>query len=488
MSSTKSRSGGMRSQVVRPVAPRHTARPRAATRPSTGGLLAPPTQGAARYVFWVLTAINFINYLDRIVFVAVGPQLKLDFHLNDAQVGMTASAFLLIYTLFALPMGLLADRGARTRIIAFGVALWSLATWYTAIAHTFGELFVGRAVLGIGEASYIPAGVALLAAYFPRAQRAQVLSRWGASTLVGTAVGFIAGGVIAQHFGWRLAFFICGPPGLVLAWLIWRAADRQAYDEADRRSASQLRTTQPRVAPGSGWLATLAGQARAVLRSPTVRVSIFLQALGLFVTTPAIVFVPIHLKEHYHLGIQTTALITGAVLIPAGVLGTLLGGAMADRLSQRFAGGRMLAVAIGFGGAVPFIVTGFLSANIFMLLGLSFVGALFMNMYNGPLNAAIQDVVPPALRASALAVIMTIAHLLGDVGSPTLVGAVAGKLASHNVMHALVIFAGPALTLAAILALLAARTYARETTPAGGNVAATRTEPLLGGAAGMVGH
>ncbi len=487
MSSTKPRSPAFRPQVVRPVVGRPLARSRAAVRAATG-VLTPPKPGAAAYVFWVLTAINFVNYLDRIVFVAVGPQLKADFHLNDAQVGMTASAFLLIYTVAALPMGLLADRGARTRIIAFGVAVWSLATWYTAIAHTFGELFVGRAVLGIGEASYIPAGAALLAAYFPRAQRAQVLSRWGASTLVGTAVGFILGGVIAQHFGWRLAFFLCGPPGLVLAGLIWRAADRQAYDEADRRSSSRLRTAQPRVAAGAGWLATLAGQARTVLRSPTVRISILLQGLGLFVTTPAIVFVPIHLKEHYHLSIQTTALITGAVLIPAGVLGTLLGGALADRLSRRFAGGRMLTVAIGFGGAVPFIVVGFLSANIVMLLGLSFVGVLFMNMYNGPLNAAIQDVVPAALRASALAVIMTLAHLLGDVGSPTIIGALAGRLASHNVLHALVILGGPALTLAAILALLATRTYAREVSPAEGDTATTRAKPLLGGAAGAVGR
>jgi MFS transporter, Spinster family, sphingosine-1-phosphate transporter len=223
-----------------------------------------------------------------------------------------------------------------------------------------------------------------------------------------------------------------------------------------------------------------------VLRSPTVRVSILLQALGLFVTTPAIVFVPIHLKEHYHLGIQNTALLTGAVLIPAGVLGTLLGGVLADRLSRRFAGGRMLTVAIGFGGAVPFIVAGFLASNLGVLLGLGFVGVLFMNMYNGPLNAAIQDVVPPALRASALAVIMTIAHLLGDVTSPTIVGALAGRLASHNVMHALVICGGPALTLAAIVALLATRIYAREIDPTGEGVGQNARSAV--GAAGMVGH
>jgi MFS family permease len=423
----------------------------------------PPTARAAAYIFWLLTAVNFLNYLDRIVFVAVGPALKEAFHLNDGQVGVTASAFLLVYTVAALPMGLVADRGSRTKIIAIGVALWSLATWYTAIAHTFAELFVGRAVLGIGEASYIPAGAALLAAYYPAARRAEVLSRWGASTLVGTAVGFIAGGVIAQHIGWRFAFVLCGPPGLLLAWLIWRATDRQAYDEADRRALAAQAPYAPRGAHGL-WhaLAGMAAQVRAVLRSPTVRLTILLQALGLFVATPSLVFVPIYLKTHFHLGLQTTALVTGGVLIPAGVLGTVAGGWLADRLGRHYAGGRMLAVVIGFAGAAPFFIVGFLSHSLVMLLAFAFVGVFFLNMYSGPLNAIAQDVVPVTLRASALAVIMTLAHLLGDVGSPTLVGSLTDHSRSHNVAHILAYCSGPALIAAMFLALWARRLYARE--------------------------
>ncbi len=464
MTSTERRAVMPKPVVRSPIAGKANIGVNPEPRPTNQGIV-PPSARAANTVFWLLTAINFLNYLDRIIFVAVGPELKSAFHVDDAQVGATASAFLLVYTLAALPMGLLADRASRTKIIAVGVALWSLATWYTAVAHTFGELFAGRAVLGIGEASYIPAGAALLAAYFPMQRRAQILSRWGASTLVGTAVGFVAGGIIAQHFGWRFAFLLCGPPGLVLAWLIWRCADRVAYDEADRQVAKLAAQAPDTASRGSGFRHDLAGwlaQVRAVLRSPTVRVSILLQALGLFVTTPAVVFVPIHLKEHYHLGIQTTALLAGGLLIPAGVGGTLLGGWLADRLSAFRKGGRMLTIALGFGGAVPFFVAGFLSQNLALLLGLAFIGTIFMNMYNGPLNAAIQDVVPAALRATALAVIMTAAHLLGDVESPTLVGTLAGHIAGHNVAHALVFCGAPALALGAVLALYAARLYARE--------------------------
>ncbi len=427
----------------------------------SSALLRPPARGLALSVFWVLTGINFLNYLDRFVFVAVGPQLKGDFHLSDSQVGLTASAFLLVYTLAALPLGLFADRSSRTRIIALGAAVWSIATWYTAIAHTFVELFLGRAVLGIGEASYLPAGAALLAAYFAGDERATVQSRWGASSLVGTAAGFVLGGIIAGHFGWRWAFVICGAPGLVMAWLAWRLPDRVAYDKADLGDRRDAPDTRRRHRFGDAF-AGLVAQARRVLRSPTVRIIIAVNALGLLVTTPAVVFVPIYLHEHFHRGVQTTALLTGGVLVPAGVGGALLGGVLANALSRRYASGRMLAAGIGFACAVPFFIAGLLARDLVVLLALSFFAVLFMSMYNGPINAAVQDVIPGTLRATAAAVIMTLAHLLGDVSSPTIVGALAGHLAGHSVARALIIVGAPALTLAAIVALLGAGVYARE--------------------------
>lgn len=422
-----------------------------------------PSRRVAQGVFWLLTAINFLNYLDRIVFVAVGPDLKHDLHLGDGQVGMAASAFLLVYSLAALPMGLLADRGLRTRIIAFGVAAWSLATWYTAISHTFLELFLGRAVLGIGEASYIPAGAALLVAYYPQGERAQVMSRWGASTLVGTAVGYLAGGFIAQHFGWRWAFVLCGPPGLLLAWLAWRIPNRQAYDPAENRAdAAQQRVDARTHASWKVALTSLVEQVRVTLRSPTVRRSIILQACGLVMVTPALVFVPIYLHEHFHVTTQNTAYIAGAILIPGGVGGTLLGGILADYLNKRVPGGRMLAVALSFGCATPFFIIGFLSNNLYVLLACAFIAITFLNMYNGPLSAIVQDVVPAALRSSAMAVVMTAAHLLGDVWSPSLVGWLSERVTGHNQAHALILCAGPALVIGTILAYRAVRTYARE--------------------------
>ena len=440
--------------------------------------LLPPTSHAARTILWIMIAINFFNYVDRIIFAAVGPELKRAFHLTDGQIGMTGSAFILVYAVSALPLGLVADRHSRTKVIAIGVALWSLATWYTSIASNLPQLFLGRAVLGIGEASYIPAGIALLAAYYAPSVRASVMSRWGASTLVGTAVGFILGGVIAQHVGWRFAFVLCAIPGLVLAVFAWRMQDRPAYDEADRHARNEVTQSNSQSAPTFGGVrgafAFLVKQVRLTMRSPTVRICICIQAMGLFVVTPSIIFIPIYLREHFHLSIQTTALLAGGVLIPGGVLGTILGGKLADALSKRYAGGRMMTVAIGFAFALPCYIAAFLVPSLYLLLPLAFLATAFMNMYSGPMNAITQDVVPSYLRASAAGVIMTLAHLLGDVASPTLIGSLTGNVARHhghhavqyvarmNIAQALVLCSAPVLTMGALLAVWAVHIYARE--------------------------
>lgn len=440
--------------------------------------LLPPLIQQSRAALIIIIAINFMNYLDRSIFVAVGPALKRTFHFNDAQVGMVATSFLLVYTLSALPMGLLADRTKRNIIIALGVAAWSVATWYTAIAHNFLEIFLGRAILGIGEASYVPAGVALLSAYYASAVRGRIMGIWSASTMIGTAVGFVLGGYIAQHFGWQFAFVLCGPPGLLLAWFAWRIPNRMAYDEKDLHAHATIIHHQ-KVRSLRQSLIEMYGQMRIVLGIPMVRYAIGIQALGLFVVTPAIIFVPIYLREHFHMSVQSAALLTGGLLIPGGVIGTLLGGILADRLQTRFPGGRMYIIAVSLGGAAPFFFFALLSNNLSMLLIFAFIAITLMNMYNGPMTAIVQDIVPADLRSSASAVTMTFAHLLGDVASPTLVGLLVGRsffgLGTINIAHSLAIFCTPALILGGILSIAALTVYA----PAD---ARTKTQIASGGA------
>src|SRR5256886_10542727 len=181
----------------------------------TNLIIPPVARGYARYVLAVMVGINFLNYMDRWVASAASPLIQQEFHLKDALVGLLGSAFLLVYAFAAIPFGFWADRGFRKTVVAAGVAIWSLATLFTGFARSFTQLFLCRAVLGIGEASYYPAGTSLLSDYFPKEQRGRTMSIWGAGSTVGIAVGFAGGGVIAEKFGWRNALlFAAGPRNL----------------------------------------------------------------------------------------------------------------------------------------------------------------------------------------------------------------------------------------------------------------------------------
>src|SRR5436305_2942280 len=155
-----------------------------------------------------MVLINLLNYMDRYVAASAGPLVKKELGLTDAQLGLFGTAFLLVYAIAAVPFGYWGDRGVRKTVIGVGVAIWSVATLLTGFARTYPQLFLSRAVVGVGEASYYPAGTSLMSDYFPKEQRARVMSIWGAGSTIGIAIGYAGGGYIADKLGWRAAFFI----------------------------------------------------------------------------------------------------------------------------------------------------------------------------------------------------------------------------------------------------------------------------------------
>src|SRR6266567_2292684 len=188
----------------------------------------------ANYVFIIMFAISFLNYLDRNVFSAAANVIGTELHLRIDQLGFIAFGFTIVYTLGTVPLGIWADRAKRKNVVAVCVSIWSLATAFTALANSFVALFVSRMVLGIGEAGYFPAGTALMSDYFSRTRRSRIMSWWSVGQLVGILVGFVIGGVVAGLFvgSWRLAFLITGIPGLILAFLAWKLREPRR-NEAD---------------------------------------------------------------------------------------------------------------------------------------------------------------------------------------------------------------------------------------------------------------
>src|SRR5437868_14415734 len=185
-------------------------------------IIPPVARGYARYVLALMVGSNLLHSMDRWVAASAGPTIEKDLGISDAMFGLLGTAFLLVYAIAALPFGYWGDRGVRRTVIGVGVTIWSIATLFTGFARTFAQLFLSRAVVGIGEASYYPAGTSLLSDYFPKDQRSRVAAIWGAGSTVGIAIGFAGGGFISEKYGWPKAFFVAAIPGLILAALAFQ--------------------------------------------------------------------------------------------------------------------------------------------------------------------------------------------------------------------------------------------------------------------------
>src|SRR4249920_137583 len=172
---------------------------------------------AAAYGLAVMTLLNFVNYIDRYVLPAVGPKIKDELGLSDAQLGLLGSAFLFSYLLTSPIFGRLGDRGSRTKLIAIGVGAWSLATAAGGMVRNLSQMFIARGIVGVGEASYASISPALISDYYPPERRGRAFAIFYLAIPVGSAVGYLLGGFLDEHFGWRAAFFAVGLPGVLLA-------------------------------------------------------------------------------------------------------------------------------------------------------------------------------------------------------------------------------------------------------------------------------
>src|SRR5262245_29551519 len=171
---------------------------------------------AARYALAVLTFINLFNYLDRWVVAAVVESIKKSLYLSDTQLGFVGTGFIIVYTVTSPLFGVFGDKAKRPPLIALGVALWSVATALAGFARGFWSLFISRSTVGVGEAAYGTIAPALLADFFPIERRGRVLAIFYMAIPVGSAAGYVLGGLVDQHYGWRAAFWIAGAPGLLL--------------------------------------------------------------------------------------------------------------------------------------------------------------------------------------------------------------------------------------------------------------------------------
>lgn len=368
----------------------------------------------------MLSLINLFNYLDRYVVAALFQSLKhSQLHLSDERLGALMSGFLIVYTLSAPVFGALGDRRSRPRLIAAGVALWSLATFLSGFAGSFLALLGARASVGVGEAAYGTIAPSLLADYFPAERRGRIMAIFFCAIPVGSALGYVIGGVIDAHFGWRAAFFVAGVPGIALAalCLLLRDPPRGEQDAPVRGP----RPPAARAAPALG------AATRASYRHLIANRAYVLTVLGYAGYTFAVgglaAWMPAFLERVRGMPRTQATVSFGTIVVITGFVGTFVGGWLGDYWAKYLKSAFLWLCAITTLTAAPFVWLALTTASPGLYLFSMIVAQLCMFLSTGPVNAAIVNLVSPLERATAVALSVFSIHFLGDAISPFLIGA-----------------------------------------------------------------
>ncbi len=409
----------------------------------------------------VLAFINLFNYLDRYVVSALFESLKHSIlALSDAQLGSLMSAFLIVYTLAAPLFGALGDRRGRPRLIAFGVFLWSLATALSGFATSYLWLVLARASVGVGEAAYGTIAPSLLADYYPQSRRGRIMAIFFCAIPVGSALGYVIGGLVDVHYGWRAAFFVAGGPGLALAalCLFLRDPPRGVHDTAYTVVDSPDHSIAPAVHGGSVSAATLTTYRRLIRNTPYV-----LTVLGYAAYTFAIgglaSWMPAFLERVRGIPSGEAAIGFGKVVVVTGLVGTFAGGWLGDHCLRYSREAYLWLCAIATLIAAPFVWAALTTASPAYYWTYMVIAQLLMFLSTGPVNAAIINLVAPIERASAVALSVFAIHCLGDVLSPYLIGAVSDATSlsfAVQIVPAAVVISGVVWCLAARAQAIAA--------------------------------
>jgi MFS family permease len=363
----------------------------------------------AGYALCILFAINAINFFDRQIGGVLAEPVRKEWGLTDTQVGWLATAFTLLYAAVGVPLGRLADRSNRSRILAVGVFFWSLMTAASGLTRNFWQLFVVRLGVGVGEATCAPASASLIGDLYPPQQRAKAMSFFMMGLPIGLALSYLVSSQIAATYGWRRAFFVAGIPGLLcaLAALFLREPARGAA-ELHTKVGAQTRD-------GSPYL--------LVLATPTMFWIILSGALHNF-NMYALSAFQMPFLMRYHGATLTDAGRLLTLLTLAGIPGLLLGGFVGDFVRRTRSNGRLLVAALALLLSTPFMYLALnrapgdlLGFGVFMALG----GGL-MFVYYSTVYSTIQDVIEPSLRGTAMAIYFFAMYVLGGSFGPVLTG------------------------------------------------------------------
>jgi len=353
----------------------------------------------------LLTAMNFVNYLDRYILPAVQEQIKGEFHITDSQIGSLTFWFMVAYMGASPVTGWLGDRFPRKPMIVVAALIIAAMNFWTAGVHSYISLNLRHAALGIGEASFGIFAPALLADYFADDKRNAVLTIFNVAIPVGAALGYLSGGVVAAHHGWRMAFIVSAVPGAVIALLILffmrepQRAEAKDRKKVDGRSVRSLLTNK-------AYLCSILGYAA---------VTFSLGGISWWM--------PSFLNRVDGRSLEAAGTIMGGITVVCGLGGTVTGGLLAHWWSKKTSKALYLVPALSAVLAVPPAVLCFFGPKSVTLPALG-VAVFLVFLGTGPVNAATLNAVPAHLRATAMAGQLFVLHVFGDAFSPKIIGIV----------------------------------------------------------------
>jgi MFS transporter, Spinster family, sphingosine-1-phosphate transporter len=371
----------------------------------------------------VLTALSILNYIDRNMLLGLQPLVQKEFKINDAQTGLLTSAFFFCY-MFAAPLvGWMGDRFSRKNIVLVGIAVWSGFTLLTWLVRDYHQLLLRHTIVGIGEASYATIAPSLVADLFPVERRGRMLSIFYLGLPLGSALGILLGGPLGEHLGWRTPFMLFGIPGFVLALVFW------LLPEPERGQTETVAATPER---STFW---------GLFRNGAFITACLGMAMYTFAVGGLQVWIPTFLHRVRGMSVSRAAITFGLIAAVNGIVATLLGGWIGDRMLKRHDGGYYRFSGVAMYAAVPLMIAAVYATGSWMLPAIFFaVFALLIG--TGPSNAAVVNSVDPAIRSTALAVNTFVIHALGDAFSPTLIGWVSDRTSLQTSFWAAFVAAG----------------------------------------------
>lgn len=367
------------------------------------------SKGYSNYVFILLFLLYLFDYADRMVVTSMFTSIEKDWGITHTQSGLLVSAVYWAIVILTFPVSILVDRWSRTKTIGIMAILWSLATALCALTGNFIQLFMARLLIGVGEAGYAPGGSAMISGLYPVDKRAKMMGLWNASIPLGTAIGVLMGGIIAQHLGWKHAFGIVAVPGLIVAILFlfvkdYKTVDLSFVDKSNNKVKMEKRD-----------------MIREFITKPSVIYTYFGMAAVIFVTTSMITWLSTYFQNMRGLPQAKAGTMASAVMVLA-LVGAPLGGYLTDRWRKSQPKARLLFPSITtmitafFLFVALYLFKGTIQYITFLLFGISIM------LFIAGAAAVTQDVIHPGLRATSYAIAVIVQNLLGASTAPVIMG------------------------------------------------------------------